>query len=120
MKVQKLVSQNWEVDECLLALRLLVDRDMQNKIETFSWEVFEDEALFVKSDPVEPEVSNEFWQTVVFANYFVSNFRARLKTRLEELGVNPDEALKEIVLSFLHKKCERSRFPCGMLSFTGA
>lgn len=116
--VQRQVSQDWKLEDCLLALRLLVDRDMQKKIETFPWEDFEDEALFVEGGSVDSAVSNDFWQTVLFANYFVGCFRARLKARLKELGANPDEELKKIVRSFLPKKCERPRSPYGV-SVTG-
>ncbi|MGX8717251.1 MAG: hypothetical protein ACSW8C_04670 [bacterium] len=122
--VQGPVKDNWKLNECLLALQLLVGQDMYNQdmynkgIETYVWEDFEGEVSCVESDPAGPEVSKDFWQTVLFANYFIGGFRTALKEQLKKLGVNPDKELKKIVRSFLPKKCERPRSPYGV-SFTG-
>lgn len=102
--VEKQVTQDWMLEDCLRALQLLVDRDMQERFEASHWEDFESETVSIESNPIDSIISKDFWQTVLFANYFVEHFRDKLKKRIESFGADPNSELEKIVRPFFKPK----------------
>ena len=93
---------NWGLDQCLFALKLLVQRDMTSlKKVGISGDVF---LRRRRHFPVDKDVREtmafdmEFRDTILCAVYHMATFRSKLKVRLDALtGDHADVKLKEMV-----------------------